>query len=500
MGIEPTTSCATNRRSNQLSYFRQNETNQRFFSSLAGGAGFASYKPNSLLFSSNRLTEVIIANFVAEYKPSRPSQSVTMIDNMKKRAFPKNFLWGASTAAHQVEGGLHNQWSEWERANAERLAATFTKRLRWLPNLKDVEAAGTDPANYISGSGVEHYRCYKEDFGILQQLHMNAFRFGIEWARLEPREGEWDAAAIEHYRGYIAELKKRGIEPIPTLWHWTLPTWFTDKGGFARRNNVRYFERFAAKVAEELDEGLRYVITLNEPNVYVSFSYIMGEWPPQGKNPWRALRVYCNLVRAHRRAAGAFRRVRPEVQIGVAMNMGNALPGRPGDIIATVVVRLYEYLAHWWFVDRIRRQQDFIGINYYMTDYFRGFRHTYPPKPKSDMGWSMEPDKLERVLCRAWRRYRTPLVITENGLADAGDKHRKWWIEETLAAMRRAMAAGVDLRGYLHWSLLDNFEWSMGWWPKFGLTAVDRRTMQRTVRPSAKWFGEQIARISQAGR
>lgn len=406
--------------------------------------------------------------------------------------FPEGFLWGASTAAHQVEGGMHNQWSDWEQANAGKLAGAFAQRLSWLPDFKAVEPAGTDPENYISGNGVEHYQRYREDFNILEQLHMNAFRFGIEWSRVEPHEGAWNTAAIKHYRSYIAELKRRGIEPVPTLWHWTLPVWFADKGGFTRRRNVRYFERFAAKVAGELGEDLRYVITLNEPNVYTNLSYITGEWPPQGRNILAAGAVYCNLVRAHKRAYRVLKQYCPDLRIGIAMQIGNVLPERPGDVLARLAGKAAEYASNWWFLNRIRRHQDFVGVNYYFTTYMRGLRMYNPKQPANDLGWYMEPGGIERLLRAAWRRYGKPIIITENGLADAGDLHRKWWIEETLQAMQRAVAAGVDLRGYLHWSLLDNFEWAYGWWPKFGLAAVDRRTMQRTVRPSAKWFGEQI--------
>lgn len=414
--------------------------------------------------------------------------------------FGKDFLWGASTAAHQVEGNTHNQWAAWEEANAERLAKNACERLvlakkylGWDVVWDDVKLAVENPANYRSGSGVEHYTRYKKDLALLKELHMNALRFSIEWSRIEPEEGKWDAEGIEHYRQYIAELKRLGIEPVATLWHWTMPVWFTDKGGFEKRQNIRYFERFVAKVADELSGELTYVIPLNEPNVYVFASYLIGQWPPERRNVALGLRVYHNLMIAHRRTYRVLKQKYPDMQVGIATALGDIQPAVPQNPLSRLAATVMAYTQNWWFLDRIRRQLDFIGVNYYMTSYisWRGSTR-YPAGPKSDAGWYMEPGGIERILTATWRRYHKPLIVTENGVADAGDKYRKWWLQETISAMQRACATGVDLRGYLHWSLLDNFEWSFGWWPKFGLVAVDRATMKRTVRPSARWFAEQI--------
>ncbi len=394
-----------------------------------------------------------------------------------------------------MEGGTHNQWSEWEHRNAERLARTFGKRLGWLPDFEAVKAEGTDPANYISGSGVEHYQRYKEDFALLKQLNMNAYRFSIEWSRIEPEEGKWDEAAIEHYREYIAELKRLDIEPVPTLWHWTMPVWFTDKGGFEKRQNIRYFERFAQKMAEEYGTELRYLLTLNEPHVYTVVSYYGGEWPPQRKNPLLAMRVYWNLVLAHRRSFAAIKQVHPQLHVGIAMHMAGAKPARRLDWLGVITAKVSVFVFNRWFLNRIRQQQDFIGVNYYFANYYHAIRPYAAPGPKSDLGWYMEPSNIEQVLMDTWKHYHVPIIITENGLADAKDANRQWWLEETLGALERVLASGVDLRGYLHWSLLDNFEWAYGWWPRFGLVAVDRTTMHRTIRPSARWFAEQINRL-----
>ena len=414
---------------------------------------------------------------------------------MNKRSFPEGFLWGASTAAHQVEGGTRNQWSAWEKANAQRLAKTAPERLSWLPNWETIAKDASDPDNYISGRGIDHYQRYTDDFRLLKQLNMNAFRFSVEWSRIEPEEGKWDEREIEHYRRYIAELRSQGIEPVMTLWHWTMPVWFADKGGFEKRRNVRCFARFVAKVADELGDGVRYVAPLNEPSAYASQSYAAGFWPPARRHLPLGLCVYYNLTRAHKQAYAAWKTRHPDARIGIAMALADIRPFRH-NLIERLVARASSYVANWWFLNRIRRQLDYIGVNYYFTAYATWrFRQHNPPSPLSDLGWYMEPSGIGRVLAETWRRYSKPLIIAENGLADAEDRQRQWWLEQTLSAMKKALAAGVDLRGYLHWSLVDNFEWAFGWWPKFGLVAVDRTTQKRTIRPSAAWFAKQIKEL-----
>lgn len=382
---------------------------------------------------------------------------------MSKNLFAPDFLWGASTASHQVEGGTHNQWSEWEKSHAATLAYTAEGRLHWLSSWKRIAAQAQDPANYISGAGVDHYNRYAADFDILTQLHMNAYRFGIEWSRLEPQPGTWDTVAIQHYREYLLLLRQKGITPVVTLWHWTVPVWFASQGGFARRGNLIYFERYVRKIAELFGDDLTYVITLNEPNVYTGFSYATGEWPPQRSNPLLALRVYANLAEAHRRAYRILKQVNPDIKVGIAAQLSDTRALSPGNLINRAGVAAKLYAWNWWFLNRIKRHQDFIGVNYYFTEYqdWAG-RIKNPDTPVSDLGWYMEPARLE----------------------------------QTMQALEYALQNGADVHGYLHWSLLDNFEWAYGWWPEFGLVHVDRTTMKRTIRPSAHVYAEYIKRHS----
>ncbi len=412
----------------------------------------------------------------------------------EKQLFPRDFYWGASTASHQVEGGTVNQWSEWELAHAKELAATAEERLSWVPVWSEIKKQAQTPSNYVSGKGVDHYKRYQIDFKIAKQLNLNAFRFGIEWSRIEPQEGVWDDKELEHYRKYISDLVNEGLEPFLNIWHWTMPTWFTDKGGFENKSNLKYFDRFVEKIANEYGNQLKYIITLNEPNVYASFSYLTGEWVPQVKSLWRFLKVYNNLMIAHKRSYKILKQNHKHLQIGVAAQLANIQAKRPHNWFDQFSTRYMRIFWNWWFLTRIKKHQDFIGINYYFTDYYTGMLKRQNPKvPLSDLGWYLEPEGLYPLLIRVWARYKMPIIVTENGLADSKDEQRRWWIEETIIAMERAISEGVDLRGYLHWSLLDNFEWKYGWWPQFGLVEVDRKTMKRTVRESAKWYAKRIA-------
>jgi beta-glucosidase len=410
-----------------------------------------------------------------------------------KNQFPPNFFWGASTASHQVEGGNHNDWSVWELEHAKELAETAEERLGWLPGWEDIKKRATNPDNYVSGKGVGHYQNFKEDFTLARKLNLNAFRFGIEWARLQPAEGKWDEKEIQHYREYIKELKHKGLEPFMNIWHWTMPTWFLDKGGFAKRENLKYFEAFVQRITDEYADDLTYVITLNEPNVYASLGYGNGLRPPQERNWLKAFWVYRNLVKAHKRAYRILKHRNSSLMVGIAAQLANIQAKRPHNFVDSVSTKLMRYGWNWWFLNRIRRQQDFIGFNYYFTDYYKNFRRDNPEVPVNDLGWYMEPEGLYPLLVRIWAHYRKPIIVAENGVADEQDQYRQWWLEETIIAMEKALSEGVQVAGYFHWSLLDNFEWEQGWWPKFGLISVNRQqSMKREIRPSAKWFANEI--------
>lgn len=427
-----------------------------------------------------------------------------MPEDPKQKIFPKSFLWGASTSSHQVEGGNTNQWSEWEKKHAADLAHSAEKRLNWIPIWDEIKHQAKDPNNYISGKGIEHYQRYKEDFDIAKKLNLKSLRFSVEWSRIEPEEGVWDYDEIKHYKDYIAELTSRGLEPVMNIWHWTNPIWFEKKGAFKKRANVKYFLRFVRKVSDELGRDIKYILVLNEPNVYCSLGYLVPDpssahrWPPEQRSILSFLRVYFNLIRAHNMAYEILKKHHPHLQISSAVQIANIQAKDPHDFIDGISTKIMRYFWDWFFIKRINKKQDFIGMNYYFTDYYDGiFKRTNPKVPLSDLGWYMEPEGLYPILSRAWERFKKPIIITETGVADHKDQYRQWWIEETIVAMERAISQGVDVRGYFYWSLLDNFEWAMGWWPNFGLVEVDRQNdMKRTIRPSAKWYAERIDKLT----
>ena len=433
----------------------------------------------------------------------------------KNYSFPEGFLWGASTSAHQVEGNNHNQWSVWEQKHAAGLASSALARQHWLPVWDEIIHQAQNPDNYISGTAIEHYRLYEKDFDIANKINLNALRFGIEWSRVEPEPEQWNQEAIKHYKKYIAQLQKRGIQPVINLWHWTVPIWFDKKGGFNHRSNVKYFVRFVERIAEELIVPCGYVITVNEPNSFTGMGYIQGVWPPQRHDPIAGYQVIYNLAIAHRRIYKLLKTIEPNLQIGVATQCNNNRPKRPKNIFDKIVAGSANYFWNWWFLNRVMHHQDFVGFNYYFTDYFKGImrknpkthnhhvhtghrgphrrRRHNPEGPMSDLGWYMEPSGIYHIIIEAAKRYKKPIIITETGVADIHDRYRPWWIDETLNAVERANKQGANVIGYFHWSLLDNFEWSTGWWPKFGLVAVDREhSMKRTLKSSAKYYSNAI--------
>ncbi len=384
--------------------------------------------------------------------------------------FPEGFLWGASTASHQVEGNTKNQWSEWELSPG---------RLADLKKTGLLEKYGR--GNFISGIAADHYHLYESDFALAEEFGHTATRLSLEWSAIEPEEGVFDEAAIEHYRDVIASVKRHGMEPFVTLWHWTMPLWFYRKGGFEKKENARYFVRFAERMVAELDE-VRFWITLNEPEVYAKSSYVDGLWPPQKRGFINGWRVFGRLARAHCEAYRAIKRIAPDAQVGVAKSNSWFEAAHWWDIPAKWYA---EFIWNDYFIGRIRDTQDFIGLNFYFHNRIENWHYNRNENVRtSDLGWDLSPATIYHVLMDL-KRYRVPVYITENGLADAADAQRPWFLRETLKAVHRAIRDGVDVRGYLHWSLMDNFEWAAGFWPRFGLIEIDYATQKRTPRPSA---------------
>jgi beta-glucosidase len=394
------------------------------------------------------------------------------------RRFPKGFLWGTSSAAYQVEGDNKNcDWWEWEGKG---------------------RIANGDSAAVACDS----YRRYREDISLLRELNQNAHRLSIEWSRIEPSEGVFDAKQIRHYRDVLGEMREQAILPMVTLHHFTNPLWFARKGGWTSPDAVRAFMPYVHRVIDELGDLVGIWCSINEPSIYSANGWITGEFPPGDRGNLAAqYRVTRNMHQAHERAYAAIKRRWPDTQVGLSHHKFLLLAAsrKRRDVLAA---RAAQAVTDRWPVapGRLRRiveaSSDYIGIAHYWAqlcafdprrpqDQF--VRRFNPPGPITEMGFVSDPSWMGGVL-RELKRYGKPVYITENGLATQDDEWRGRYLAEVLAEVQGAIQEGVDVRGYFHWTNLDNFEWARGYTCHFGLIAVDRKTMERTIKPSGRAY------------
>jgi beta-glucosidase len=412
--------------------------------------------------------------------------------------FPKEFKWGSATSSHQVEGGNHNDWTEWESSPAR---------------IEKLKKEGKDPANFISGKACDSYNRYEEDFDIVKNLNQNIHRFSIEWSRIEPEEGKFNEKELQHYVNVVKALKSRGIEPMITLWHFTNPIWFAKKGGWANSQAPDLFVRYMKVVVSALrGENVKLWITFNEATtVYSGFSYLKGLWPPHHKSILEWRRANKNIIKAH---INTYREIKEiyrhspdpsETNLGadsktqsksgdtshnVEVGMAESLVFVPDtkNFFKTLMRRIYKRLRNFYFLNSTAPYYDFIGLNYYHMDrrpYFTLKDELIPPHgTNQDMHWETYPPGIYHCLSDL-RKYNKPVYITENGLSDDTDSFRENFIKDHLKWVHKAIEKGIDVKGYLYWSLLDNFEWHHGYGPRFGLVEVDYQTLARHIRPSA---------------
>jgi len=379
------------------------------------------------------------------------------------------------------------------------------------------------------GAACLHWERYEEDLDLLRAIGLNAYRFSIEWSRIEPSPGRYDDAALEHYRRVLEACRVRAITPLVTLHHFTNPRWFAAIGGWEERKNLPHFARFARLAGERYGDLVDWWVTVNEPEVLGFQAYSAARWPPGVSDRSRALGVIANLIEAHGLASRALREADcvdadgdgRAAMIGVAKHwvlleprtrwspldrlgavaqhavfnvaVARALAGGPIDFNIPGSRRIRREVAE------LRGSSDFLGVNYYtrwmVTLFGSDPRSARQGALLNDMGWEIYPEGLETAL-RDCAAFGLPLVVTENGIADADDRWRGGFIRVSLEALDRARAAGADVRGYFHWSLMDNFEWNDGFEGRFGLYAVDfdRPDRSRTRRTSALEFAEEIRR------
>jgi beta-glucosidase len=420
---------------------------------------------------------------------------------MTELAFPAGFLWGTATSAHQVEGGNTNSdWWEWE--------------LR----------PGT-PCKEPSGAAIDQYKRYSRDVALLAGLGFNTYRFSVEWARIEPSEGTFDETRLDHYRRVVAAVRKNGLIPMVTLNHFTLPMWVAEQGGWLSDRTPALFERYVRRVVEAFGDTVDWYHTINEPGV-VTLGYLGAPgFPPgtRGVASWR--RATRGLVDGHRLARAAIKELRPAAQVGMGHSMQEWESNAGGRRAMNYMRRMREDV----FLGACR-EDDFVGVQTYsrmvldmprpigwlskavlafdplqdfvtsrlfaqqagntsMVDPRKGIRRT-------QMGYEFRPGAVAATVRRAAELLPgKPIVVTEHGVAAADDAERIEFITEGLKALHPLLGEGIPLRGYIHWSAFDNFEWASGYAMEFGLIAVDRKTQERTLKPSARFLGE-IARAN----
>jgi beta-glucosidase len=404
--------------------------------------------------------------------------------------FPEGFLWGSATSSHQVEGGTFNNWSEWENKNANRLVNKAGKE--WQKWQQDKFPEMLDLQNYISGRACDHYNRFENDFDLAKNGGHNAHRFSIEWSRIEPEEGKFDQREIEHYRKVLLALRERELEPFVTLWHWTHPVWVEEFGGPMNKDFAKYFARYAKAMVENFGDLVKFWVTINEPMSVIPNCYLRGIWPPQKKNPLIAWRVYGNLASAHRRAYDVLHEVSPKTQVGFANIMAYFEPANPKSWLDRMAVGVSEYFANKKFLNLTKGKNDFLALQYYFHNklsFFSGLKNEN--KEVNDLGWEIYQEGLYHLL-KSLSQYNLPIYITENGLADSKDEKREKLIRDGLFWTYKAIEDGVDVRGFFYWSLMDNFEWDKGFWPRFGLIEIDYKTLERRPRKSFYAYKEII--------
>ncbi len=379
------------------------------------------------------------------------------------RSFPDGFLWGAATAAHQVEGNnINNNWWRLEQVAADH---------------------GVQP----SGDALDSYHRYAEDMRLVAEAGLTAYRFSIEWARIEPRPGMYSRALLDHYRRMIDTAVEFGLTPVVTLHHFTHPLWFEDTGAWLGDGAVDRFVRYVEQTCSILD-GVEWVCTINEPNVLAvneGQTRRIAEGKPYQFGAFPDEEIGEILIAAHR-AAAPLVRAATGAKVGWTVANQAYTPAPGAEAKFAEIQRIWEdmYLE-------ASRDDDFIGVQSYTSQTIdQNGVVAHPESPDNTlMGWAYRPDALE-IAVRHTRDVvgEVPIMVTENGIATADDERRIAYTTAALGGLQNAIADGIDVRGYLHWSLLDNFEWGH-WAPTFGLVAVNRETFERHPKPSLGWLG-----------
>ncbi|MGE0206247.1 MAG: glycoside hydrolase family 1 protein [Candidatus Babeliales bacterium] len=419
--------------------------------------------------------------------------------------FPSNFLWGCSDSALQTEGiitvdgkTIENSWTHCEKLLNSEVTV---------------------------GHACQRWDRYKEDHKLLQDIGMNAYRFSVEWSKIEPSEGCFDEQAMQHYVDAVDDLLARGIEPMITLFHHTCPLWFYQKGTFENQENITYFVRFARYVFSHLHNKIKFWIIFNEPVAYAFEGYFRGVYPPFKKSLALAGRVVLNQLNAHVEVAKEFRKINPSAQIGIA-HMCHPLDAySKWDIFAKAITKTFSHLINQTTINFFKKGKfrwlppwvsaknkdakkalDFFGVNYYThttVKHIRPFKMEARTRPNeiiidesesSERTKVMYPEGLYRYIVRA-SELNIPIYITENGVASENPAIKDEYIKKHLYVVSRAIREGYNIKGYFYWTLMDCFSWNKGYSNKHGIFEVDFETQERTLRSSVSYLLETVQRF-----
>ncbi len=403
------------------------------------------------------------------------------------RIFPEGFLWGVATSAFQLEGSPHADWATWD------------------------ERVGSNPCI------TNHYALYKEDLKLLKEIGVTAYRFSLEWSRIQPREDAWDEQAIAHYQDIVDILRDYGIEPMVTLHHFSHPRWFIERYPWHKPASREKFLRFVEMMASTI-KGVRYWVTFNEPYVILLGGYLEGCMPPGLKDVRRSLPALKNIFTCHGKAYDIIHAYVPDAMVSVAHNMSVFAPWKKWNPLDRLLTKTAKYFYNHSLIDAFRTgtfiikfpfsrameievpikdKLDFFGVNYYTRIHLR-----FNPLKKmgvelrhldlggyglTDMGWEIHPGGLEKVL-RYASRLKKPLIITENGIATHDSQEKMKYMKRHIDVVEKSLRSGLDVQGYFYWTLIDNYEWLQGLDVRFGLYRVDFTTLKRIPTNAAAYY------------
>jgi beta-glucosidase len=411
---------------------------------------------------------------------------------MPKYVFPEGFLWGAAASAYQTEGNnIHNDWHDAERKEQQK--PTGKRRLA-----------------ECCGDACDHWNRYEEDYDLAREMGIQMHRLSIEWSRIFPAENEVDHNAIAQYRAMMQALRSRGIKVMLCQHHFTIPRWVLAKGGFEKRRVfMTHFERYLQTIVPAVGDLVDYWLPINEPNVVPLAGFFGKLFPPFKANFLAFVKVYRTFFAMHARSYRVIKAHFPEAPVGVAFAFMHFQPYNPANILHRWGAAFANRAANLCFfeavktgrigfplglgdtIPELRGAMDFVGLNYYTTLYMKGLRpvEKKPGDLVTDMGWILYPQGLYEILQYLGRSIDLPIIVTENGVATTDENFRIQYLEAHLREVHRAIQEGVPVKGYMCWSLTDNFEWQHGYKMRFGLIHVDFSTQKRTIKAGGSWYG-----------